>query len=154
MRCMDSYREMGTRVPLCRRGAAVATVSAVLGVASTVAAQVPTRPAGDVRLTEEGGDNSSYLDLAHLAVQLRYLPPGPAGFDIGIRGGIGNYCPDTGSCEFNPGLYGGTTLAILAGGRHWRVGPRVVVARVGDQSRPSWTEAWIVPLNVWYLWAR
>jgi hypothetical protein len=99
--------------------------------------------------TQLADREASWSELLHAGFFLRMAPDDHAGLEIGLRTGIADRC-ESGSCEFDPGVYGGASIALLLGWRHWKLGPRVTVARFGQQGyAPRW-EAWAGPVNIWY----
>ena len=65
----------------------------------------------------------------HASVFARHKPSPRVDLDLGLRGGFADV-RECGSSDCWPGLYAGAYVGAFWGGRHWKLGPRLMVGRV------------------------
>jgi hypothetical protein len=72
-------------------------------------------------------------DYLHLDLFVRHKPRSRFDFDFGLRGGIGEV-RDCRSSDCLPGVFAGAYAGVFAGSARWKLGTRLIAARVVQSS--------------------
>ena len=81
-------------------------------------------------------DKEAYRDFGqylHLDLFVRHKPRTRLDFDVGLRGGIGEV-RECRSSDCLPGAFAGVYAGVFAGSARWKLGTRLIAARVVQSS--------------------